>query len=886
MSISGTRANLVRRYLFTLLLSMAAGFAQSRLWPFLTESIPFVALPAVVAAAWFGGIGPGQLATFVPLAIAAWLIGPRRVIETMGPAGAVSVGVFVLTAVLICLTTRQLRRYARDQRGRRLESDRLLRRSSVLQAVAGSLSAARTSADVTKACASELMHATGAIAATVVVVVADSPDLEVVEAFGYDTSITGRVPLSSNSALATSLRQHGLVVMPQDSAPVAAFDADTFLRQHEAFAIIPLVASARALGVVTLGFDQPRGFEDDEREYLLEAGQYAGRALERARQYETAERARVDGEAYRVRADAELQERRRAEEAHRESEARYRTLAARTHRLYSLSAALSEAITLEAVATAVVHQGRSVVGAAAGTVALCAGDDGFETLYAEDYPPAVVEAWHRFSAEPGLCTTAAVMTRAPVLVGSFSDLQAQYPRSAAAAADGGFTSAVSLPLLVDNRPIGVLSFHFTVPVNFDPEYQALLTSVAQHAAQAIDRARLYETTQRARVDAEAANQAKDDFLSIVSHELRTPLNAILGWGAMLRDGSLDGARVERATEAIVNNASRQAHLIDDLLEGSRIVAGRVSLDLLELDLADIVRGAVEAMLPVAAQREVELRIDQLPRARVKADPHRLAQVFANLLANAVKFTPAGGRVTIDSAAVDGTVRVRVTDTGCGIEPDVLPYIFERFRQGNNTTTRSVGGLGLGLFIARRLVEAFQGQVVAESAGKGAGATFTVTLPLVGASVLEPEASPHVYANGAAPTAVRSDLSNVHVLVVDNEPDAREMMSSALFMCGATVTTAGSAREALERLVNAHYDVLLADLAMPEDDGYELIRRIRTYPNAGIARLPAAAVTACAREDERQRALAAGFDLHLAKPIAPSSLAETVARLARVEAANG
>jgi CheY-like chemotaxis protein len=233
----------------------------------------------------------------------------------------------------------------------------------------------------------------------------------------------------------------------------------------------------------------------------------------------------------------------------------------------------------------------------------------------------------------------------------------------------------------------------------------------------------------------------------------------------------------------------------------------------------------------------------------------------------------------------GTVQVRVTDTGCGIEPDVLPHIFERFRQGNNTTTRSVGGLGLGLFIARRLIEAVQGHVVAESAGKGAGATFTVTLPVVAASVLEPASSPHVLANGVARTAVRRDLSDVQVLVVDDEVDAREMMASALAMCGAAVTTAGSAREALARLIDKQYDVLLADLAMPEDDGYALIRRIRTDPNAGIARLPAAAVTACARDDERQHALAAGFDLHLAKPVAPGALVETVARLAGMETAN-
>jgi signal transduction histidine kinase len=803
MTTPATRAlNLLRRYLFALLLSVAAALAQIYLWPFLTKGTPFVALPAVVAATWFGGVGPGLLATIAPFVIAGWYLGPQRVGYASGSVDVVGVGIFLLTALLICLTMRQLRHYARDQRRRRLESEILLRRATVLEAVVSALSAAHTSAEVTSACASELMRATGATAGTVALIVADGAEVEIVQAFGYDESVFGRLPLSRNTAFATSLQKREVVAMRHDAGQDAGLDADTFLSRHEAVMIVPLVASVRAVGVVTLGFDQPRGIEDSEREYLLEAGQCAARALERARLYDSAERARVEGEAFRVRADAELLERRRAEEAHRESEARYRTLAARTRRLYSLSTALSEAITLEAVATAVVRQGRSVAGAAAGFVALCAGDDAFQTIYAEEYPPAVLEAWARFSAEEGLCTTTAVATREPVLVGSFRDWQAQYPRSAASAADGGFASAASLPLLVDNKPIGVLSFHFTVPVNFDPEYQALLTSVAQHAAQAIDRARLYEATQRARVDAEAANRAKDDFLSIVSHELRTPLNAILGWGAMLRDGSLDGALVQRATKAIVNNAGRQARLIDDLLEVSRIVAGRVSLDLQELDLAGIVRGAVEAMVPVAAQQGLELRVDHLPQVRVVADPQRLEQVFGNLLTNAAKFTPPGGRVTISGDVDTGTVRVRVTDTGCGIDPDVLPHIFERFRQGNNRTARSVGGLGLGLFIVRRFVEALKGQIVAESAGDGSGATFTVTLPVVAAPVRDPASSRHTCMNDLAPAGARPDLSDVHVLVVDDEADARKMMSSALDVHGAAVTMAGAARRAADRLADA------------------------------------------------------------------------------------
>ena len=239
-----------------------------------------------------------------------------------------------------------------------------------------------------------------------------------------------------------------------------------------------------------------------------------------------------------------------------------------------------------------------VAGASAASVDLLV-DGQFETVHAETFPPPSSDASRRFPAEQGLCATTVVETRRAVYIGSFAEWQHQYPRSASMAADGGFASAAALPLLVEGLAIGVLSFHFTVPVNFDDEYRALLTSVAQHAAQAIDRARLYETSQRARADAEAANRLKDDFLSIVSHELRTPLSAVLGWAAMLRNQMLDPARTTRAIEAIYSNATRQAHLIDELLDVSRIVAGRAPLDLQEVDLVANVRGAVEAIMPMA-----------------------------------------------------------------------------------------------------------------------------------------------------------------------------------------------------------------------------------------------------------------------------------------------
>jgi len=558
------------------------------------------------------------------------------------------------------------------------------------------------------------------------------------------------------------------------------------------------------------------------------------------------------------------------------SETRYRTLAARTSRLYTLSAGLSEAVTLDAVAGMTVRHGKVVAGASAGSVALLVdGGTRFETLGASE--PGALELPRTFAAEPGLCATAVVETRGPVFIGSFAEWQERYPRSAAIAADGGYASSATLPLIADGAVFAVLSFHFTAPVNFDEEYRALLTSVAQHCAQALDRARQYEAAERARADAEAANRSKDDFLSTISHELRTPLNAMLGWASMLRSGAVDASRTARAIDAIFTNATRQGRLIEELLDVSRIVAGRASFDLQTVDLGDNIRGAVEAMMPLATSKGVEIRVGSTPSVSVVADPRRLEQVFLNLLSNAVKFTPAGGRITVDVGLSNGTAQIAIADTGAGIPAAFVPHVFERFRQADSATTRSTGGLGLGLFIARQLVEAQGGTIQAASEGMDRGATFTVALPATAGTVLNPGAS-------AAPARPALEerlpvLTGIRVLLVDDEPDAREVMAAALELCGAKVLSAASVRTALELLATDDVDLLLADIAMPGQDGYDLIREIRSMGSDRVSALPAAAVTAHARDDERDRALAAGFQMHLAKPVQPAALARAVATLA-------
>jgi len=351
---------------------------------------------------------------------------------------------------------------------------------------------------------------------------------------------------------------------------------------------------------------------------------------------------------------------------------------------------------------------------------------------------------------------------------------------------------------------------------------------------------------------------------------------MLGWTALLQKGTLAPSITARALQSIHDNATRQAKLIDDLLDFSRITGGRMALDRDEIDLRDLLRNVIESMVPATAAKRIELQFSAAPDAVVLGDIRRLEQVFFNLIGNAVKFTDEGGRIDVVIRRENGSVEVRVCDSGIGIEPEFLPHVFDRFRQADSTTTRVHGGVGLGLSIARQLVEAHQGTISVESEGKDRGSTFIVRLPVVSARVDSPDTA--AVEEPKAHGAVR--LDGIRVLVVDDESDSREVMAHALEDSGATVSIAENARQAMEILEESEMDVLLADIAMPEEDGYALIRRIRSSPAGRIAAIPAAAVTAHARDDERRRALAAGFHLHLAKPFEPGQLTRTVQALAR------
>jgi PAS domain S-box-containing protein len=393
--------------------------------------------------------------------------------------------------------------------------------------------------------------------------------------------------------------------------------------------------------------------------------------------------------------------------------------------------------------------------------------------------------------------------------------------------------------------------------------------------------RAYEQVVRAleesRQKLQAADQAKDQFLAMVSHELRTPLTAMLGWARMLRGGVLDDASAARALEVIERNSKLQAQLIEDLLDLSRIVTGKLRLELQAVDPVAIVEASIEAVQTLADAKAIELRVVLDPSAgSVLADPHRLQQVVSNLLSNAIKFTPAQGRVELGLERLGATLRISVRDTGPGISPDLLPHIFEPFYQGENA--RRAGGLGLGLAIVRNIVELHSGTVSVERATEDQGVIFTVELPLrrKGFNAAEAESARPGAKNRAS--AGLTSLAGVRVLIVDDVADARELLTMILNRAGAEAAAVASAAEALKALQRTRVDLLVSDIGMAEEDGYALIRKVRKLAPEEGGTIPALAVTANARAEDRARALAAGFQLHMAKPIDPAELTAVIAQM--------
>ncbi len=456
-------------------------------------------------------------------------------------------------------------------------------------------------------------------------------------------------------------------------------------------------------------------------------------------------------------------------------------------------------------------------------------------------------------------------------------VQAQFPQDYLLS-EMEVESYVAIPLFNSTGdPLGVFGVMDRKPLANVHLTESLLKIFATRAATELERqqaeaerAQLLVREQEARKQAEEANRLKDEFLAVLSHELRSPLNPILGWAKLLRTRKFDEVATDRALETIERNAKLQTQLIEDLLDVSRILQGKLSLNMSCVNLAFTMEAAIETVRLAAEAKSIEIRTLLEPNIeQVLGDSGRLQQVVWNLVSNAVKFTPRGGRVEVRLERVGTYAQIRVSDTGRGIEPEFLPYVFDYFRQADSTTTRNFGGLGLGLAIVRNLVELHGGIVQAASPGEGLGATFVVQLPL-----LEGSREAMVYKSIGEKNFAPLPLEAVRVLVVDDEADAREYLAFLLEQYGAKVTVVASALEALEALSQSQPDLLLSDIGMPEIDGYMLMRQIRDLkPQGGLIR--AIALSAYAGEVDRQKAQAAGFQLHLSKPVEPEELVRAI-----------
>lgn len=428
--------------------------------------------------------------------------------------------------------------------------------------------------------------------------------------------------------------------------------------------------------------------------------------------------------------------------------------------------------------------------------------------------------------------------------------------------------------------IGGLFFGHAAPDVFSESAERLVVGIAAQAAIAIDNGRLYadatraaEAERQARAEVERVSLLKDEFLATISHELRTPLNAVLGWAELLLSSTPGEVEIKRGLETIARNARAQAQLIEDLLDMNRIVAGKVRLEVQELELAAVIEAAIETVRPSADARSIAIRTTLDRQAGpVFGDPHRVQQIAWNLLSNAVKFTPKGGKIDVLLRRSNSHVEIVIADTGMGIGADFLPFVFERFRQADASSTRRFGGLGLGLAIVKQLAELHGGNVRAESSGVDLGSTFIVSLPV--RAIRELRAQPIAAAVQPVPVL----LDGLRVLVVDDEVDARDVLEAVLTGAGAAVLLASSADEALEMIRTTRPDLLVSDIGMPDCDGHQLIRRVRMLPIEQGGKTAAIALTAFARSEDRTRSLLAGYQAHVTKPIEAHELIVTIASL--------
>jgi signal transduction histidine kinase/ActR/RegA family two-component response regulator len=813
----------------------------------LGREVPFFLYPvALIAVGWFGQPRSALFATVLAV-LAGWLFFIRSSgaagLHALIPLAALALEGAAITALVVRL--RAAYRLAEQA------AERVAR----LQHLTAALAAARTPDEIAQIIVEQGVAALGATIGVVRRAISEN-ELEAVAHLGLSPEDVVRYRimnasdgLPSSVAFRTGEPQwiegdrdfsSKYPDVPKDKFPVQA-----------AVAALPLGVEGRRIGVMTFRFEEPRRFSMQERTLLETFASQAAQALERADLY-------IQEVALRQRLES----------------------------LEALTEAFSEAMTREEVADVVVDLGMLAADADTCTVyTLDASGRSLHLIGHRGVAAPIVERISVLTAESGNPAFAILESGEPMFAETEREYRAYYPEIANLKVEGERARAFwCVPLTAEGKSFGMMAMGYYEPRRFGPVERTFVATFTRHCAEALRRAERLDAEQRARNAADVANRAKDEFLATVSHELRTPLNAILGWAKMMSAAELDEAKRQRAVATIERNAVAMAQLIEDLLDVSRIISGKMRLEVQSVDLSRIVEAALESVRPAADAKSIKLSATLYAvREPLLADPPRLQQIIWNLLSNAVKFTPDGGQVEISVRGGTASTEIRVTDSGRGIAPEFLPLVFEPFRQEHPTHSRARGGLGLGLAITQQLVELHGGHVEAHSDGPGRGATFVVHLPLSRvAAEPRPEASAGRRVRPEGDFERPSALLALSVLVVDDDEDARQLVQAVLEECGAKVTAVDSVDSALEVLSRGVTDVLVSDIGMPGQDGYDLIRRVRALPG-DAANLPAAALTAYARAEDRHRALNAGYSRHLAKPVEPSELVAVVAALAHARA---
>lgn len=609
--------------------------------------------------------------------------------------------------------------------------------------------------------------------------------------------------------------------------------------------IAPLQARGRVLGSVSFIFSESsRQYRMEDLELAEDLARRAAIAIDNAHLYHKAQKSKQAAE----------------------------TAADRTARLQMVTAALSESLTPVQVAEVIVEQSTAVLEADAVLIALVNKEGtNLEIVRAVGYPVSPEKVQQQIPINESFPLAEAVRTKQPVWSEPLAERVARYPHLAEIYNRFSFQAWISLPLMVEGKAVGGLSLSFKQFKKLSQDDREFILTLSRQCAQAIFRAQLYEAERSARAEAEQANRVKDEFLAVLSHELRSPLNPILGWTKILRTQRLQPEKVDSALGTIERNAKLLTQLIEDLLDISRMLQGKLSFNVAPVDLKPVIQGAIETVQLAASAKSIQIQtILQESEKVVLGDANRLQQVLWNLLSNAVKFTPNNGQVIVRLEELEHHIQIQVIDNGKGINSDFLPHVFKYFRQADSSITRKFGGLGLGLAIARQIVELHGGSIRAESPGDGLGATFTVCLPIT-----TPESKSSTVLESSTQTG---DLTGLQILVVDDEADMRDLAEFILTEHGAQVRVASSAAEAMADLSQFVPDVLLCDIGMPEMDGYSLMQQIRERSQEAGGKIPAIALTAYAGEYDRRQALNVGFQQHISKPVEPGELVRAIVQI--------